>query len=276
MKREVIDHSQKPEDFSFLYGQRTLYIFYQNIKQENYIVIYANSYLEAKNLLYSFNPYASYVYNLNEYKLQHVNGKYLFDICKIDPDWCEVPVFITKSNYKKLLKYIVDKQFTNINHNKVITPNLWNKMGLSENKQKPYNCFTTQEFVNMLKNNMEDKVHIKKIINEQLINKYPLFKTHIITRSSNFDLYTNSKEQTAVVMNKMREYDNNILADYMIYNKDFITGTDEKSINNYRELNKQLQENKNNCSFKDIKTPFFMFGNNYQEYNSYMLPKKEN
>lgn len=269
MKREIKDHTIENIDgigYKHNHCPIKLYIFYQFIKRENFIVIYANSYLEAKALLYSINPYADYVYNLTEYKLQHVDPYKLFNICKIAPEWEFTPTFVNKKEYKKLQKYIIDKDYSN--DTKVLTKNLLNKLFSNKNKY-----WTTDEFIKYLKTNSEDNIHIKEQIKDYLCNKYPLLKTHIITRGSNFDLYTNSKEQTEVIMNKMREYDNNIHADYKMYNENFITGTDIKSINNYKELNKQLQENKNNCSFKDIKTPFFMFGNNYQEYNSYMLSK---
>ena len=249
------------------YGTRPLFIFHQKEKEKNTIIIYANSYLEAKALLCSINDYAEYIYDLNEYKRQEVRAKSLWDVCGISFDYCEIPTFVSKDKYEKLKKDILDIY----GEQRVLTNNL-----LEEISPNSKSLFTTEEFIDCLKTNMVDNIHIKEEIEDYLINKYPILKTHIITRGSNFDLYTNSTEQTEVIMDKMREYDNNIHADYKIYNENFITGTDIKSINNYKELNKQLQENKDNCSFKDIKTPFFMFGNSYQEYNSYMLPKKEN
>ena len=266
MKREVKDHSIEVNNNidevycpDFVYA--TLYIFYQSINKDNFIVIYANSYLEAKSLLFSFNPYADYVYNLNEYKLQYVKTFELYSICKIAPEWESIPTFVNKNEYNKLQKYItLEKKKT-----KILTKNLANSLNCDKNN----NYWTTNEFVNYLKYNSENNINIKKEITEYLYNKAPLLKTNIVIRGINLDLYTNSKIQTDIVIDKLRETDDNINANYNIYNQDFVTGLDQKSINNYKELKTKLSNNENNKFIEDIKTPFFIYKNKYIECDNF-------
>ena len=272
MKREIKDHTIENIDeigYKHNHYSTTLYVFYQFIKKENFIVIYADSYLEAKALLYSINPYADYVYNLNEYKLQRVDPYKLFSICKIAPEWEFTPTFVNKKEYKKLQKYIIGKEYSNINYAKVLTKKLAG--GLSCKNTNKY--LTTNEFVNYLKTNAEDNKHIKEQIEDYLINNSIILKTKIVTSWKFFDLYTNSENQTQFIIDKLREYDPNIHADYSIYNKKFIIDTDINSIKNYKELIEQLNKDEENPEFKDIKTPFVIFEDKY--FKKWNIIKKE-
>lgn len=246
------------------YGTRPLFIFHQKEKEENNIIIYANSYLEARSLLCSINGYAEYVYDLNEYKRQEVRAKSLWDVCGISFDYSEIPTFVSKDKYKKLKKDILDID----DEQRVLTNNLLEE--ISPNS-KP--LFTTEEFIDCLKTNMEDNIHIKEEIKNYIINNSIILKTKIVTSWKFFYLYTNSENQTQFIIDKLREYDPNIHADYSIYNKEFIIYTDINSINNYKELIEQLNKNEENPEFKDIKTPFVIFEDKY--FKKWNIMEKE-
>ena len=56
----------------------TLYIFYKKNKANERTVIFANSYLEAKETLFILNKHADIVYDLDKCRYQHIDTEKLY------------------------------------------------------------------------------------------------------------------------------------------------------------------------------------------------------
>ena len=99
-----------------------IYTFYKNNNINVKIHIAALSLFEAVDALYSIQPYAYWVYNLKEYRLDEL---WLYEISKneycklmnIGEDYMCFPIFINEDKYQKL----TSKQWCNKNIN--VIPN---------------------------------------------------------------------------------------------------------------------------------------------------------
>lgn len=143
-----------------------LFIFYKklNKNQNDRVIIYADTYIEAKELLFAYNAYADQIYNLTEYKLQHVLTDKLFEICKIDEEFIGYPFIVAEYQYMKLEPYINDKQFSDIQHTKVLTKNLCDVLS----PEIKTNTYSTGEFVNLLQEKTDLNIKYKKEIKSML------------------------------------------------------------------------------------------------------------
>ena len=72
-----------------------IYIFYKYEKNER-IIIFALSYIEAKEALYSLNSYADHIYNLTEYKMYDIDMQKYCDILGIDVNDYDFPKIISE------------------------------------------------------------------------------------------------------------------------------------------------------------------------------------
>jgi hypothetical protein len=125
------------------------------------IIIYAKTYLEAKETLFELNPWADKVYNILEYKMYDINKTIYHETLEIDSDMDGYPRIISESEFKELEKNnaILDEQFKNIHNTKVLT-----KKFAGENT----NLLSTEEFVGQLKNHAESVDKTKKSIKQML------------------------------------------------------------------------------------------------------------
>lgn len=147
-------------------GVSRLFIFYKklNKKPNDRIIIYAESYIEAKEMLFSINVYADQTYDLIEYQLQHVLTEKLFEICKIDANYFSIPFIVSEYEYDKLNPYIGDKQQSQMQHTKVLTKKYLDILS----PEIKTNMYSTGEFVNLLQENADLHVRFKKEIKNML------------------------------------------------------------------------------------------------------------
>lgn len=137
-----------------------IYIFMQYDSQVR-IIIYAESYLEAKETLFEFNPWADKTYNILEYKMYRIDYQKFFDILGIEKDMRDYPRILSESELELLTKnkVILDAQFNNIHNTHVLT-----KRFGGENT----NLLSTEEFVGQLKDRADSVSKTKKNIKQML------------------------------------------------------------------------------------------------------------
>lgn len=137
-----------------------IYIFrqYDSNKQ---IIIYAESYIEAKETLFEFNPWADKTYNIFEYKMFNIDTDKFWEVLNIDESGYGYPRILSKKEYEILRdnKVILDEQYKNINNTRVLM-----KKDASEN----FPLLSTEEFVNKLKNHADTMDKHKKNIYQML------------------------------------------------------------------------------------------------------------
>ena len=137
-----------------------IFIFRQYDSQIR-IIIYAESYLEAKEALFEFNPWADKTYNILEYKMYRIDYQKFFDILGIEKDMRDYPRILSESELELLTKnkVILDAQFNTIHNTHVLT-----KRFGGENT----NLLSTEEFVNQLKTHADSVTKTKKNIKQML------------------------------------------------------------------------------------------------------------
>jgi len=143
----------------------TLYIFYKKNKFNERVIIYANSYLEAKETLFALNNYADLVYDINEYRFQHVDTVALYNELKLNDTYEGYPYILTEENYKNLEKSIEDKTFSNIHNTKVLTKEIADSL---TNKNSNYSMYTLEEFKRSMQQMSESKEKQRNEINSMI------------------------------------------------------------------------------------------------------------
>jgi hypothetical protein len=122
-----------------------IYIFrqYDSNKQIN---IYAESYLEAKEVLYEFNAWADKIYNIVEYKMYDIDIDKFWEVLNIDKESYGYPRIISSKEMKLLKdnKVFKNLQFANHNNVRVLT---------TGDSSEGFKLLSTEEFVNKLKDN---------------------------------------------------------------------------------------------------------------------------
>lgn len=138
-----------------------IFIFRKNDSQTR-IIIYAESYLEAKETLFEFNPWADKVYNILEFKMYDINLQKFYEVLNIENEMEEYPRILSENELELLTKnkVILDAQFNTIHNTHVLT-----KKFAGENT----NLLSTEEFVEQLKDRTESVGKIKKSI-KQMFN----------------------------------------------------------------------------------------------------------
>lgn len=102
--KKVVDESEE-KDLGVSIWQKKLYIFTKN-SNESRIIIAAESLNEAKELLFGFDTYADYTYNLNNFEIEFANSDKVYEIVDIDKNYQSAPFFINEHQYDKLKPYI--------------------------------------------------------------------------------------------------------------------------------------------------------------------------
>ena len=141
-----------------------LFIFYK-YENDNRIIVYASSYLEAKYAVLQFYTFGEKIFNLNEYLLQKIPTDKLFEILNIDKDiYIGYQFILSEYEYAKLEPYIINKSTSIEQHQKVLT-----KQFIEDNGGNPKLLPSTKEFINILQKTTINKESLKQQIN-QLLN----------------------------------------------------------------------------------------------------------
>ena len=139
-----------------------IFIFRQYDSQKR-IIIYAESYLEAKEALFEFNPYADKTYNILEYKKYNVDFKKYCEILKLAYEEGGYPRILSENEFKIICNddnhIIEDKLFNDLHNTKVLTK------GFAGEES---NLMSTSEFVSVLKEKADYKQITKKQIKKML------------------------------------------------------------------------------------------------------------
>ena len=135
-----------------------IFIF-RHYDSQKRIIIYAESYLEAKEALFEFNPYADKTYNILEYKKYEVDKLKYGEILNLDIEMLSYPRILSEKEFEIISNsqdhIIEDKMFNDIHNTKVLT-----KAFAGEDT----NLMSTSEFVSALKTNAD----YKKVIKNQM------------------------------------------------------------------------------------------------------------
>ena len=176
-----------------------IFIFRQYDSQIR-IIIYAESYLEAKETLFELNPWADKVYNILEYKMYRVRDDVYRDTLGIEHDMIGYPRIISEDEFKELEnnKAILDEQFNNIHNTKVLT-----KKFAGENT----NLLSTEEFVGQLKNRAESVGKTKQNMYRMLSVVGDIwvkeFKSKYLNNGPRYKVYGKSRYQCEKFINEL-------------------------------------------------------------------------
>lgn len=139
-----------------------IFIF-RHYDSQKRIIIYAESYLEAKEALFEFNPYADKTYNILEYKKYEVDKLKYGEILNLDIEMLSYPRILSEKEFEMICNssehIIEDKMFNDIHNTKVLT-----KSFVGENTT----LMSTSEFVSALKENADHRQVTKKQIKKML------------------------------------------------------------------------------------------------------------
>ena len=186
----------------------TLYIFYKKDKFNERVIIYANSYLEAKEALFALNSYADLVYDINEYKYQHVDTVALYNELKLNDTYEGYPYILTEENYKNIEKSIEDKTFSNMHNTHVLTKGMANHMGADDNKCN--SLYTLEEFKRSMQQMTENKEKQRNEIDSMIDHIgdvwYTVIKTPLRLGPENY-IYGRSRKE---VLDTFNEYNKDI------------------------------------------------------------------
>ena len=181
-----------------------IYVFRQ-YDSDKQIIIYAESYIEAKETLFDLNPWADKTYNILEYKMYQIDYKKFYDVLKIDESGFGVPRILSKKEYEILRdnKVILDEQFKNLHNTKVLT-----KQFVGENT----NLLSTEEFVDKLKNYADSIDKTKKSIYQMMDVVGDIwvkeFKIRYLSSGSRYKVYGKSRYQCENFLKKLIEQTN--------------------------------------------------------------------
>lgn len=218
-----------------------IFIF-RKYNSQNRIIIYAKTYLEAKETLFDLNPWADRVYNILEYKMYSVDDVIYHDTLKIEYYMGGYPRIISEDEFKELEKNkaILDEQFNNIHNTKVLT-----KKFAGENT----NLLSTEEFVGQLKNNAESACKIKRSIYQMMRVVGDIWVKEIKIKSligrPLYRVYGKSRYQCENLLNNLVEktnisFDYSLPAELLI--KDF-NDLSENDVSNYMMMIDYMKEN---------------------------------
>jgi len=186
----------------------TLYIFYKKDKFNERVIIYANSYLEAKEALFALNNYADLVYDINEYRYQHVDTVALYNELKLNDTYEGYPYILTEENYKNLEKSIEDKTFSNMHNTHVLTKGMADRMGIDDKKCN--SLYTLDEFKRSMQQMAESKEKQRNEIDSMIDHIgevwYTVIKTPLLLGPENY-IYGRSRKE---VLDTFNEYNKDI------------------------------------------------------------------
>lgn len=186
----------------------TLYIFYKKDKFDERVIIYANSYLEAKEALFALNNYADLVYDINEYRYQHVDTVALYNELKLNDTYEGYPYILTEENYKNIEKSIGDKTFSNVHNTHVLTKGMADHMCVDDKTCN--SLYTLEEFKRSMQQMSESKEKQRNEINSMIDHVgevwYTVIKTPLRLGPENY-IYGRSRKE---VLDTFNEYNKNI------------------------------------------------------------------
>lgn len=221
-----------------------IYIFY-HFNSNNRIIIFALSYLEAKEVLYSFNPYADKIYNIKEFRLYDIDLDKFYNDLDIEIESQGYPRILSETEFSKIENDIINKNYADTNNIHVVCKNTNNENDIYKN------LFSLDEFVNTLKENAKNINLVKRTIYKMLSNIGDIWVKQFIVynKDSNkneyYKSYGKSRYQCDQIIKDIKE--NNI----KIYND---------------ETPKLLIENEKEINNKDI--------SNYSDMVSYIIEHK--
>ena len=188
-----------------------IYIFRQ-YDSDKQIIIYAESYMEAKETLFEFNPWADKTYNIFEYKMYNINTDKFWEVLNIDESGYGYPRIISKKEYEILRdnKVILDEQFKNLHNTRVLM-----KKDATEN----FPLLSTEEYVNTLKNYADHiskhKKEIYKMLNVVGDIWFEEFYIKGLGLGNKYIVYGKSRYQCKKTLEKLKdEYSDNRITSY--------------------------------------------------------------
>ena len=192
-----------------------IYIFYKYEKNER-IIIFALSYIEAKEALYSLNSYADHIYNLTEYKMYDIDMQKYCDILGIDVNDYDFPKIISEKEFTKLLDSgaILDKQFKDIHNTKLLTKQFF------ENNNSSYPAMTVTEYKktleelgNNISNHKKNIYHMLEVVGDIWVE---YFYVQGLSLGNRYTAYGKSRYQCHKAIEELqKKYENKFTS----YNK---------------------------------------------------------
>ena len=218
-----------------------IFIF-RHYDSQKRIIIYAESYLEAKEALFEFNPWADKTYNILEYKMYRIDYQKFFDILGIEKDMRDYPRILSESELELLTKnkVILDAQFNTIHNTHVLT-----KKFAGENTT----LLSTEEFIGQLKNHAESVCKTKKSIYQMMRVVGDVwvkeFNIRFLSGRPHYRVYGKSRYQCEKFLNNLIEktninFENSCPTELLI--KDFNNFT-ENDVSNYMMMINYMKEN---------------------------------
>ena len=192
-----------------------IYIFYKYEKNER-IIIFALSYIEAKEALYSLNSYADHMYNLTEYKMYDIDMPKYCDALGIDVNDYDFPKIISEKEFTKLLDSgaILDKQFKDIHNTKLLTKQFF------ENNNSSYPAMTATEYKktleelgNNISNHKKNIYHMLEVVGDIWVE---YFYVQGLSLGNRYTAYGKSRYQCHKAIEELqKKYENKFTS----YNK---------------------------------------------------------
>ncbi len=190
-----------------------LYIFYKKYKTNERVIIYADSYMEAKDTLFALNNYADLIYDLSEYKLQHVNTEKLFKELHLNETYDGYPYILTEENYKNLEDAIEDRLFSNIYNTHVLTKRISSNM----NDKICNSCnslYTLDEFKRSMQQMTENKEKQRNEIESMFDHVGEIWYAKIYPNNLRIGpenyVYGRSRKEVLDTLITLNEYNKNI------------------------------------------------------------------
>lgn len=220
-----------------------IFIF-RHYDSQKQIIIYAESYLEAKEALFEFNHWADKTYNILEYKKYDVDKEKYADLLGIDKDMISYPRILSEEEFEMICDspnhIIKDKMFNDIHNTKVLT-----KSFVGEES----NLMSTEEFVGQLKNHAKSVDKIKKSIYQMMRVVGDVwvkeFKIRFLSGYPRYRVYGKSRYQCEKFLNDLIEktninFENSWPTELLI--KDF-NDFNENDVSNYMMMIDYMKEN---------------------------------
>ena len=193
-----------------------IYIFYKYNCNDR-IIIFALSYIEAKEALFSINSYADHIYSLTEYKMYDIIIEKYCNILGIDDHFCYFPKILTENDFSKLLEgnAIIDKQYKDIHNTKILTKQIL------ENLNSSYPAMTISEYKKDLeeygvymKNHKNNIYHMLDVVGDIWVEYFYIKDATLL--NNKYAVYGKSRYQCHKVIEELqKEYENKIIS----YNK---------------------------------------------------------
>ena len=217
--KKVVDKSEE-KDLGVSIWQKKLYIFTKN-SNESRIIIAAESLNEAKELLFGFDTYADYTYNLNNFEIEFANSDKVYEIVDIDRNYQSAPFFINEHQYDKLKPYIkrstkaspLSMKGLSQTYNELVSDD--QKIEIPEDIEIPVssNLISYKDFKNTLEENDKLNDRIKRSL-VSFFNKYDyVYKTSFKSGNGDnlkvFEIYSTNHKVIDVILEMVAKIEDN-------------------------------------------------------------------